>query len=176
MVINKPAISFTISLLAILFFPLLLPKLHLFYFAPFIILSFYQLSRIALLWRALLCGVIVDLLSSGSLFGMSSLNYCIVSSLLYGQKRNFFEDKLSTLPLMTFLFSLFSSLVELVSGFFSNHHYPLSPSWMMTDLLGMAGADALYALLFFSIPNSLISSIFRFYFLKTKRRLKKMKI
>jgi rod shape-determining protein MreD len=155
MKIKKTTISFMISAVAILVGPLLLPKIHLFYFAPFMVICLYHYTRIELLWRSLLCGVIVDLLSSGSFFGMTSVNYCIVSGLLYGQTRNFFEDKLSTFPLMTFFFSFFSTLLSVFFSFFTGFEHPLSLLWIATDLIGMSVVDALFALFAFSLPFEL---------------------
>jgi len=141
-------IAFWISLASTLFFPLFLPYVHLFYFVPYLVLSFYRYTRLAVIWRALGCGLLLDLLSSGSFFGITSLNYCLVCMFLYGQKRNFFEDKLSTLPLMTFLFSLLSTLFALVLSFFCGISYSLTLNWVATDLIGMSFVDSLYACLF----------------------------
>ncbi len=150
-------LSFAISLLSMLILPLLVPELRLFYFAPFIVTCLYQYTRIAILWRATLCGVIVDLLSSGPLFGISALNYSIVSCLLYGQTKNFFEDKLSTLPLMTFFFSTLSTLITLIAAPFAGYALHLSLRWVATDLIVMGAVDALYALFAFSLPFTLLS-------------------
>jgi rod shape-determining protein MreD len=151
----KSRAAFWIALSGALFGPLLLPRCHLYYFAPYFVVCAYQHSKLALLWRAYLCGVILDLLSSTPFFGLSSLNYCLASWLLYGQTRNFFEDKLSTLPLMTFLFSLLSTLIALILAFFFAQSYPLSCAWMATDLVIMPLADSIYALLVFSLPFQL---------------------
>jgi rod shape-determining protein MreD len=151
---NKTA--FLLALLFTLLGPIFFPKWHLFYFAPYIVISYYQCSRIAALWRSYMCGLILDLLSSAPFFGFSSLNYCLVSLALYSQKRNFFEDKLSTLPLMTFLFSLLSTLITLILSLFFGHHLRLTWQWPATDLLFMPLADALYASLLFSLPFHLL--------------------
>ena len=86
-------IAFWISLFATLLGPLVLPKLHLFYFAPYLVLSLNPFSRYQLLWRALLSGLILDLLSSGTFFGLTPLNYCLICWLLYGQTPTFLRIK-----------------------------------------------------------------------------------
>lgn len=155
----KSRIAFWMALCATLGGPLLFPRVHLFYFVPYLVICLYRHPRIAALWRACLCGVIIDLLSSGPLFGLTSIHYCCVVFLLHGQTRNFFEDKLSTLPLMTFLFSLLSTGFLAAGALFLQRGYPLSWTWVATDLIGMPLVDALYALLVFSLPFQLLYEI-----------------
>ena len=152
----KDSVALWFTLLTLLLGPLFTPKIHLFYCAPYLIISLYRLPLTSALWRAYACGILIDLLSSSPLFGLTSLNYCFAIWLLHGQTRHFFEDKLSTLPLMTFLFSLLSTVLSLIFAFFSGHTYPLSKLWAVTDLIMMPLADALYALLLFSFPFELI--------------------
>lgn len=146
--------SFWIALLCALFGPIFFPRLHLLYFAPYLVICVYKHSRLGLLWRASLCGIFLDLLSSTSHFGVSSLNYCFVASVLYGQKRNFFEDKLSTLPLMTFVFSTLSTGFSILLTLLFGNSHTLSWQWVATDLFGMSFVDALYSLIF-SLPFQL---------------------
>ena len=75
---------------------------------------------------------------------------------IYQQKRHFFADSLSTLPVMTFLFSSLSSFflgillynIELINIF--------SWRWIATDLLLMPLVDAAYAFCLFILPPLLI--------------------
>jgi rod shape-determining protein MreD len=150
------AIHFINALLCLFFAPLFFPKLHLFFFAPYLVLTFYRHSRVGVLWRAYGCGIIFDLLSSSTFFGFTPLNYCLTSWLLYSQKRNFFEDKLSTLPLMTFLLSFVSTVLTFVLSLFFGQKYSLSLLWIATDLLCMPFVDSLYALVVFSLPFQLL--------------------
>lgn len=152
----KSRIALWLSLIATLFGPIFFPKLHLFYFVPYLVICLYQHTRLAVLWRAYFCGIFLDLLSSNPILGLSSLNYSLVSWLLYKQTRNFFDDKLSTLPLMTFLFSFLSTLVSLVLSLFFGHSFSLNWTWVASDLVGMSFVDSLYALLVFSLPLQLI--------------------
>lgn len=152
--------SFWIALICALFGPVFFPRLHLFYFAPYLVFCVYRYSRLGLFWRASLCGIILDLLSSTTHFGLSSLNYCFVAWILYGQKRNFFEDKLSTLPLMTFVFSTLSTGFSVLLALLFGNSHPLSWQWVASDLFGMSLADSLYALLF-SLPFQLVYALRR---------------
>jgi rod shape-determining protein MreD len=163
----KSSIAFGLACCATLGVPIFFPRVHLFYFVPYLVVSLYRHERIALLWRACLCGVCVDLLSSGSLFGLTAMNYCCVTFLLYKQTRNFFEDKLSTLPLMTFLFSFLSTGFLALAALFLQRSYPLGWSWVATDWIGMSMADAAYALFVFSLPLELVAQIRKMRLLKT---------
>lgn len=151
----KSRLAFSFALLCTLFGPIFFPGLHLLYFAPYLVICFYQYSRIEVLWRAFGCGILLDLLSSAPFFGFSSLKFCLVTLALFGQTRNFFEDKLSTLPLMTFLFSFLTTAISVLLTLFFGNGFPLSIKWVATDLIIMSAADALYALLVFSLPFEL---------------------
>lgn len=136
-----------------------MPQLHLFTFVPYLVMALYHHSLIGALVRATAVGALLDLFSSSALIGISSLQFCVTTLLLYGQKRNFFEEKLSTLPIMTFLFSFCATLVQILLLFFLGALFPLSWRWAASDLIGMSCIDALYALLVFSLPFQLISKV-----------------
>ncbi len=161
--ISLPIIFF-VALLGILFFP----QMHIFYFAPYLVLVLYKHTRFASLWRAIGCGVIIDLFSSAPTFGLTALNYSIVCWVLYGQTRNFFEDKPMTLPLMTFFFSVLSTLTSAVLFLFFTTPVALSFKWLYTDLIGMSLlVDGGYALLL-SIPFQITYKLRRI--IRAKRR------
>lgn len=151
--------SFWIALITALFAPLYAPKLHLMFFAPYLVVCFYKKARYPVLWRALGCGLLIDLLTSTPLFGLTSLNYCLTGLILYGQRRNFFEDQLLTLPLMTFLFSMISSALTALLYVVFGAELLISWRWIITDLIEMPILDALYALLLFAIPFQLTNKI-----------------
>lgn len=156
---TKLRTSLFISLFCTLFAPLFFPKLHLLYFSPYLVRSFYQSNRIGVLWRSIGCGIVLDFLSSSSLFGITSLNYALVSCILYGQTRNFFEDKLFTLPLMTFLFSALSTALSALLALFFAQGFPLKGFWILSDCVIMPGADALYAFFLFLLPFQLSAKL-----------------
>lgn len=145
-------IAFWVSFLSTLLGPALFSKCHLLYFSPYLILSCYKFSLYGTLYRSLGCGVLVDLLSSTPYFGLSSVNYCLVSFVFHGRTRNFFEDKLSTLPLMTSLFSLLSTLFFVILAPCFGQKITLCWKWGFTDLMAMSLFDALFALTLFSLP------------------------
>lgn len=154
---------FFLAVFGILFFP----HTHLLFFAPYLVLAFYQHTRFAILWRAIGCGTLIDLFSSTPHFGLTALNYCIVCWILYGQTRNFFEDKPSTLPLMTLFFSILSTLTSVILFFFFAHPISFTFKWFFTDLLIMPLFDATYALLL-SLPFQITYKLRKI--IRTKRR------
>lgn len=135
-----------------LLLPALLPLGHLTYFAPFLILLYYRKPLSTCLWCSLLCGLVLDLSTSQYRLGLHAFNYSLTTGILYHQKRNFFEDGPSTLPLVTFFFSSLSTGIQMIllSIFIGG----ISPSWnwVGTDLIIMPACDALYAFLCFTFP------------------------
>lgn len=145
-------VAFAICLLLTLGLPALFPNIRLTFFAPFLIIACYKASLKKCLWIALLCGVIVDLLSSYTRFGLYSLDYCATLFILYPQRRNFFADSLSTLPIMTFLFALLSTLLMALLLYSIETINVFSWGWVFTDLLMMPAVDGFYAYFIFILP------------------------
>ncbi|MCP5469871.1 MAG: mreD [Chlamydiales bacterium] len=147
---------FWVALASLFFFPLFLPKLQLLFFAPYLITRLYKKELMPALWRGVFCGVIVDLFASSPFFGLSALTYVLASLALRLQTRNFFEDKLATLSLMTALFSIIVTFVSALFLLIFGQQCLFSMQWIVTDLFEMALIDAVYALIFFSIPLRVI--------------------
>lgn len=169
----KPWIGYLIALGFVLVFPNYYPTLRLFYFAPFIACSVYQTSFLGLLYRAFFAGLTLDLFSSSTVFGITGLNYGVVAAALFLLRRHFFEDKFSTLPIMTFLFSFISTLLYAFFCVSIGGRISLSWKWAYTDLLIMPLFDGLYALVCFVLPAFVYKKISRLkiydYFRKSHR-------
>lgn len=145
-------LTFIFCLVLTLIIPSLFPYVRLSFFAPFLIISCYQKQLPACLWIALFCGLILDLLSSQTRLGIQALSFCLTLIILYPQKRNFFADSLSTLPIMTFLFTSISSLGMAVLLYSLEMKNVLSWQWLATDLIMMPALDALFAFCSFILP------------------------
>lgn len=143
---------FFFCLLLTLISPSLYANARIIFFAPFLIIACYQRKLFYCLWIALGCGLIMDLLSANTRLGIHSLNYCLTLILLYPQKKNFFADSLSTLPIMTFLFSSVSTLLMAILLYSLEMKNVLSWNWLWTDLLLMPAVDAAYAFGCFILP------------------------
>ena len=147
--------SFALAVFFALFGTVFLPHVHLLAFSPFLALLYSRHSFMASLWIASLCGLAIDLLSSEFRFGIHALNYCLTTLVLYRRKRHFFEDKPLALSLFTFFISIVSTILQLLLIALFDRALPLSGKLLITDLLLMPAADALYAFVWFSCPMML---------------------
>lgn len=148
--------AFVSCLILTIFMPVIAPSLRILYFVPFLIILFYQKSFPYCLWWAFFCGIILDLLSVQPPFGFYACNYTLATAMIYQQKRNFFADHLSTLPIMTFLFSFTATILEVIFLYLFGTRVSIGLQWIFVDLLIMPAADALFAFLWFVlIPVSL---------------------
>lgn len=145
-------IAFIFCLLLTLITPSLFPFLRLSFFAPALVITCYKRALPACLWSAFFCGLILDLLSSQPRLGIHALNFCLTLLVLYPQKRNFFADSISTLPIMTFLFASISSLTMALLLYSIEMANVLSWHWILTDMLFMPALDAAYAFCCFTLP------------------------
>lgn len=145
-------ISCAVCFFLALVLPVLFPLARLTFFAPFLIIACYKTRLKRCLWLAIFCGIIVDLLSSYTHFGLYSVDYCLAIALLYPQRRNFFADSLSTLPIMTFFFSVLSTAIMALLIYCIDTKNILSWGWIFTDLIVMPFFDAMYAFFIFVFP------------------------
>ena len=140
------------TLFAVLAGPVLLPSWHIMFFAPFLVVLYYQKSYINCLWCSLLAGLLLDLLAAPMRLGLYAVCYCLATGLLYNQKRHFFADSLSTLPLMTFFFSVVATSIEFGWVFMFEMPISFSWRWFLTDLVYLPSLDAAYAFGVFILP------------------------
>ena len=151
----------------------LFPFWHLLYCAPFLVLCFYRCSLANCLCWSLLCGFIIDLFSADTRLGNYAMNYCIVTFSLYRYRFHFFEDRLSTLPAVTFCFTGLSTLIQIVIFYIISRPFALSWHWLFYDLLWVSLQTALYAILAFTIPSFILIDLKRrvMLFRLSRRRL-----
>lgn len=128
----------------------LFPELRLLPFAPFLALAYYRLSFPSALWAALGTGLLFDLMTAEMRFGLYALNFLLVTTIFYHQKKHFFEDKSLAFSLYTALISLGSTLL-----LFPFHDLAFSLPSLISDLIIMPLIDGLYAFLWFTTPVKL---------------------
>lgn len=145
--------SFFIALGATLLAPVLAPACRFLFFLPYLAGCCYRKSRLQTAAYAALCGGMIDCLSSSTRFGLYALTSGITLLICYPLKQQFFEDKLSTLPLLTFFFSLCFSCIGALLALLLAVPIALSWRWVFTDVFAMAIADALYGLICFALPQ-----------------------
>lgn len=145
-------IIFLITCLFTLFSPNFFPFFRLIYFVPFLVITIYQKPLTTCLWYAIICGLVIDLLSDGTRLGFYSMNYALTTFVLYPQRKNFFSDSITTLPLMSFFFSFISTAIEIAYRYSTGNLPLLNVQWAFTDLLIMPTADGMYAFIVFILP------------------------
>lgn len=151
------SLAFVLSCSFTLLAPIVIPYAKLFFFSPFIIILFYQKSLSTTLWWALLCGLIVDLFNADTHLGLHAASYCVAAMLLYSQSRNFFSDTPSTLPIMSYLFSVVATVAYMGFIYIFEKKIVFTFGFVLTDLVYMPAFDALYAFCIYVLPFYCIS-------------------
>ena len=152
-------IPFAIACFFALFNSALLPAVKLLVFSPFLAILYNRASFQFCLWVACLCGLIIDCVSTDLRLGIHALNYCLVTVVLYNQKRHFFEEKPLAICLFTGLISWVSTLILWLLIPLCGGSFILSKGVIATDLLLMPIVDTAYAFLCFCSPLILYSHI-----------------
>jgi hypothetical protein len=137
----------------------LLFNFHLLYFAPFLVICFYRTTLINSLWWAFSCGFMIDLLASETRLGFYALNYCLATIWIYRYQFHFFEDRFSTLPIMTFLISFAIALIQGALYFLIDKPFYLSLDWVQRHLLSVPLQIAFYSIIAFKFPSLLIAHL-----------------
>lgn len=133
--------------------PIFSPSARFFFLVPCIVIIFYQKSFVASLWSAFACGAFLDLLSTSSIPGLFVTSYCAAAALLYHQKRHFFADNLSTLPLLTILMSITTTIFQALLAYTFHKNTSLNAGWYITNIMILPLFDGAYAFLFFIAPG-----------------------
>lgn len=142
----KTVAALTAASLATLTSPVMVPSLHLLYFAPFLIYFIYQHKLSQTLWMAMFCGLFLDLLGAGNRLGLIALNFTLSAYMVYQFKRYFFADRLSTLPIMTFIFSSTAGCLQaILNALFQRGNIIFSWDSFFSDMIVMPTCDALLA-------------------------------
>ena len=145
------AVQGIICLIAFLLLPGWHAEARLYFFAPFLVTSYYQCGYISCLWLGIICGVFIDLFSDLP-FGINAFVYCLTTHLLYRRKRHFFSDRVTTLTIMTFLFALTATLLFWIVLYLLGDKTEFSIKIIFGDFIVMPFFDALYAMIFFTLP------------------------
>ena len=156
---NGPSLLpyFCLATFLVFFGDALYPGIKLAYYAPLIVTCYYRLPFILCLWVSISCGLVLDILSSNHMFGMHALNYCISTLLIYGRKQNFYEDSISTIPVLTAFFSATSTLLQLGLLYTLGSNFAITLEWIVTDVILMTLLDSIYAFSCFTLPFILLN-------------------
>jgi len=172
---KNPFLLFLFSFLLTILMPVIVPSFTIAYLVPCIVVLFYTKSLIACLWGALGCGFILDILSPHAHLGLYASNFTITAALLYRQKQHFFSDKATTLPLMTFFFSLLSTLFHTFFVGMFEEKITVTRNWILFDLLLLPAYDGVFAFSVFILPFLVLGKQIRKgddYFMPQSNRLR----
>ena len=148
----KLTVVFFLSLFCAIVGPMMFPSMRLLAFAPFLVILYTRLSLIHCLWCAFGCGMAIDLLSSGMSLGVHALNYVLVTLALYRIRKFFFVHKPVALALLTSLFSLLSTALQLMLMALYGDRIPYGVRGVISDFLVMPLLDGAYAFFGYTCP------------------------
>lgn len=149
-------VAMLLALFPTLYGGALFPLLRLYFAAPLVVWLYYRLNQMGALWVSLAVGALLDLLSSGHGFGTYALVYCVTTLFVYRAKPRFYQWGWTTLPILTWLFSIVATLLQAVLFTLAGSGGLLTPMWAATDLLLFPLADAVWAFVAFTLPLRLL--------------------
>lgn len=153
----KPFITFLLASAAHFFLAPLFPSLHLFAYAPFLVLFLIHSTLLRSLGAALGVGLLLDFTSSAPM-GIHALNCFFTSFFLYRYRKHFFKDNPYNLPLFTSFFSFTSTILYALLFFLFDRRVLFHGRWVLADLLFMSLIDGLYAAAAFTLPFRLFET------------------
>lgn len=154
--ITKKNLSKNFIIVLFLIFSALLFDLPNFtFFAPFLVMVYYQRSFAHNLWISFGCGLILDMISFDTPLGFYASTFLVVSAILFHQRKNFFSDNLSTMPLMVFFFSFLSLFFQIAFISFLERQMPLSKPYLIQRQIFLPVMDAVIAFFLFIFPYRL---------------------
>ena len=151
-------IAFFLSLCALLLQGVLIPRLSILAFAPFLALVIMKQKYNKALWSSAFAGCIMDLLSDNPM-GLHALNYTLITAFLFQFRSYFSHDHPLHLSLFTGLISILSTLLQLTLLFLFERRVPFAGRWIFGDLLGMPIIDSFYAFVWFGAPFTLLTNL-----------------
>jgi hypothetical protein len=132
------------------------PGIKIAFYAPLIVACYYRLPYIYCIWTSLGCGLVLDILSSQHMFAMHTLVYCLSTALTFRHKQHFYDDSISTIPVLTAIFSGTATILQLIVLYIQNMTFTITWRWILTDLILMSLLDSLYAFSCFTLPFILL--------------------
>jgi rod shape-determining protein MreD len=144
------------GLIGAVFLPSIFSSVGIFFFAPVLARSFISHPFKQALIHALIAGLFMDCISSALPFGTEMIVFCFLTLLLFRFKRHFFSDKLLSFALFTAIISIMYTIVTYL--LFTLNDQPVNFLWksLISDFAIMPVIDAVYALIWFSLPKFLV--------------------
>ena len=143
---------FFLSFLWLLFGTIFLPHLRVLVFAPFFAFLFLRKPLLYSMWVSSLCGLLIDLLSSETKFGLFFICTLLTTVCIHRFKHYFYDEKLISIPCYTALFSFVFTLF---------HTLWLPSHFSFLNFLILPMIDATYAFFWFACPLLLYNGIMK---------------
>lgn len=150
----RTLIYFSISFMTLLLPPSFLP-MRLLSFSPFLADLTVRSEKSPPYFFAVFCGLLLDLFSYETRFGFFSLIALMTTFLFFFLRRFLFSDRLLSLPIHTALFSSIFTLLSLLLWRLFHPPLPFTLSSLLHEISLPPLADALYALICFTLPTFL---------------------
>lgn len=158
---TKVVSSFLLSFLLWVLSSLYLQVEISFFVPPLLIVSTY-ISLESFLFVALAIGLFVDISHGSNCLGIMGLSYVLAALTLNSFKRLLFEESFTTLSIKTYFFGVLSALFTIVEALVFDTQLPsYSLGWILNYSFIVPILDASYALLFFSLPELILSSYYQ---------------
>ena len=142
----------SLSILYTIYGSAVFTEIKLITFAPMLAIVYQRKSFIVTLWISLFCGLIADTVSSQYAFGLYGACYMMTSALCYHLKKHFFEEKPSAISFYSGIISSIFSLILIIITYIFQRQVSITLELILSDCLISAIFDALYALIWFTIP------------------------
>ena len=157
---KKPSLLFFffLALFALCFSTVFFKELKLIAFAPFLAIVIQRKSFIQTLWIAYICGVFANLLNFDIRFGFCSLGYMSSAGLLYKLSRQYLGEHPLEISLCSALIGCLFSLPQLFFFFLRDKSLWALFKALFGNIL-LLPIDALYALVWFSLPLMIFNYI-----------------
>ncbi|WP_041468090.1 rod shape-determining protein MreD [Chlamydia felis] len=134
------------------------PDLRPIFFSPYLVASFYRLSKERVLVHALVIGLFCDI-GSSYLFGIHTFLYVITAALLYRMHTIFLKDKWLSIPLINSVFALLFSYFSYPTLAFFNHKINCSLYSLLLDAKHAFTIDFIYSGIIYLLPCILTQGI-----------------
>jgi len=152
-------IAFILTLFLTCFGKALIPGSAWVPFCAYLAFVIKKRERLPALWQALLCGVILDFLAVQTQMGLNCLALVGTTFLLHTQKWRLFHDRIYSLAIYTFVFSILYSLQML--GFGALFAVPVGIAPL--HILFGAICDAILGFLAITMPITVYGMLKRIY-------------
>ncbi|AHK63126.1 rod shape-determining protein MreD [Chlamydia avium] len=149
-----------LSIFNFFLFPQLYPDFKPIFFAPYLVASFYKLSKEKVLVHALILGIFCDTASS-YIFGVHAFLYVITSAILYKTHKIFLKEKWLSLPIITSIYSVIFVYLSYPTLAFFNYTMTWSLASLVSDAKHTVVVGFIYSIITYILPSMITRSILK---------------